>query len=418
MNPFFVRLYMVCRFCYSFFVAFFLLANPIANAQPDPVDDLRSWLKSDLRPPIDDQAWADKPLTKPQAEIARHLLWQDYVQRIERDRRQEWKSKVLSLDDLQMKFEFKTFGKPGQDGRRLFISMHGGGGAPAKVNDQQWRNQVGLYQPEEGIYLAPRAPTDTWNLWHQGHIDKFFERLIQDAVVFEGVDPNRVYILGYSAGGDGVYQLAPRMADRLAAAAMMAGHPNDASPLGLRNIAFTLHMGGDDAAYNRNGVARDWEKKLARLRQADSDGYIHKVVIHEGKGHWMDRQDAVAIPWMEKFIRDPTPARIVWKQSSVVHREFYWLAVDDKNAFGGAEVIASLENQTIDIETTGKIASLYVRLNDSMVDLDQPVSIRVNGQSAVELNPGRSIRTLHKTLNERGDINLMFPTEYRVAISK
>ncbi|MEM7298333.1 MAG: hypothetical protein AAF391_08720 [Bacteroidota bacterium] len=53
--------------------------------------------------------------------------------------------------------------------------------------------------------------------------------------------------MGYSAGGDGVYQLAPRMADSLAAAAMMAGHPNDASPLGLRNIGFTLHMGGKDA---------------------------------------------------------------------------------------------------------------------------------------------------------------------------
>ena len=55
------------------------------------------------------------------------------------------------------------------------------------------------------------------------------------------VDPNRVYIMGYSAGGDGVYQLAPRMADRWAAAAMMAGHPNDASPLGLRNITGFNH---------------------------------------------------------------------------------------------------------------------------------------------------------------------------------
>ena len=41
------------------------------------------------------------------------------------------------------------------------------------------------------------------------------------AIVFEDVDPNRVYLLGYSAGGDGVYQLAPRMADRFAAASMM-----------------------------------------------------------------------------------------------------------------------------------------------------------------------------------------------------
>jgi len=45
------------------------------------------------------------------------------------------------------------------------------------------------------------------------------------------------------------------MADSLAAASMMAGHPNDASPLGLRNIGFTIHVGALDNGFNRNKVA-------------------------------------------------------------------------------------------------------------------------------------------------------------------
>ena len=57
-------------------------------------------------------------------------------------------------------------------------------------------------------------------------------------IAFHDVNPNRVYIMGRSAGGDGIYQVAPRMADRFAAAAMSAGHPNEASHLCLRNIAF------------------------------------------------------------------------------------------------------------------------------------------------------------------------------------
>ena len=73
------------------------------------------------------------------------------------------------------------------------------------------------------------------------------------------VNPNKIFLLGYSAGGDGVYQLAPRMADRFAAASMSAGHPNDASPLGLRNIGFSIHMGNNDSAYNRNLVAEEWK---------------------------------------------------------------------------------------------------------------------------------------------------------------
>ena len=74
------------------------------------------------------------------------------------------------------------------------------------------RLAAGLYQPAEGIYLVPRAATNTWDLWHQAHIDQFFDRLITDMIVLENVNPDQVFIMGYSAGGDGVYQLAPRMA--------------------------------------------------------------------------------------------------------------------------------------------------------------------------------------------------------------
>lgn len=65
------------------------------------------------------------------------------------------------------------------------------------------------------------------------------------------IDINKVFISGYSAGGDGVYNLAPRLADHLAGAAMMAGHPNGINFMNIRNIAFSIQVGGDDNAYNR-----------------------------------------------------------------------------------------------------------------------------------------------------------------------
>jgi len=90
--------------------------------------------------------------------------------------------------------------------------------------------------------------------------------------------------MGYSAGGDGVYQLAPRMADYFSAAAMMAGHPNETSPLGLRNIGFTIHMGALDSDYHRNEVARHWSVLLDSLQTNDPGGYKHIVQLHEGPG--------------------------------------------------------------------------------------------------------------------------------------
>jgi hypothetical protein len=239
----------------------------------------------------------------------------------------EIKDRILKDGKLEMPFFIKEFGKKPATGRSLWISMHGGGGAPKQVNDSQYENQKRLYTLDEGLYLAPRAPTNTWNLWHESHIDRLFGRLIEDLIAIEGVDPDRVYILGYSAGGDGVYQLAPRMADYLAAAAMMAGHPNDASPLGLRNLPFALQVGGKDAAYNRNKVAAEWGEKLDKLRKDDPDGYEHFVKIHEDKAHWMNLEDKVALPWMAKHTRNPVPKRVVWKQASTTHDRFYWLAV-------------------------------------------------------------------------------------------
>ena len=77
---------------------------------------------------------------------------------------------------------------------------------------------------------------------------------------------------------------APRMADSWAAAAMMAGHPNGVSMLSLRNVPFALQVGGNDAAYNRNKVGKEYGEQLDKLQKDDPKGYEHFVKIHEGKG--------------------------------------------------------------------------------------------------------------------------------------
>lgn len=394
----------------------FLILGSTQIFAADPIADLKTWLakEPEKRPALEQQSFYKVALTKDQAEQASELLLKDFQQSIRKNRAKEWKAKSIALDKLTMKFDYRVFGDKPETGRSLFISMHGGGGAPAQVNDRQWQNQIGLYEPEEGVYLAPRAPTNTWNLWHQGHIDRFFQRIIEDAIVFEGVDPNKVYIMGYSAGGDGVYQLAPRMADSLAAAAMMAGHPNDASPLGLRNIGFTLHMGGKDSAYSRNKVARDWEKKLAELQEKDPGGYRHEVTIHEKYGHWMNREDKVAVPWMAKFRRDPFPNKIVWRQASTTHGRFYWLAVEDDQRKNGSLVIAQRDGQKIDVSKMESVSGLIVRLNDRMMDLDQEVAIALPGQQPKKYKPVRTISTIKKSLSERVDPASIFCSEISI----
>ena len=396
-----------------FVSAFVLLAAQSVPAQP--IAQLKQWLKSDpqKRPELSSTKFGRAPLTGDAANEAASLLLSDEYARQRTALKDEWDSKMLISNDDTLRFEYKLFGEKPKDGRSLFISMHGGGNAAPRVNDQQWKNQIRLYTPAEGVYVAPRAPTNTWNLWHESHIDTLFDRLILAAVLFEGVDPNKVYLMGYSAGGDGVYQLAPRMADRFAAAAMMAGHPNETVPAGLRNIGFTIHMGALDNAYDRNEIARRWGVMLDSLQKLDTGGYRHVVQLHEGRPHWMNREDTVAVPWMAAFRRNSLPNRIVWKQDDVHHLSFYWLAVPAAAVQTGGEIIASRKGQEINIESS-YTDSLVIRLNDRMMDLDKPVVVRFKGREIFRGKVAREAATAYATIKERIDPGLVFTAELTI----
>ncbi len=187
--------------------------------------------------------------------------------------------------------------------------------------------------------------------------------------------------------------------------------------LSLRNVPFALQVGGNDSAYNRNQVGRQYGDILEKLHTDDPDGYQNFVKIHEGKPHWMNLEDAVALPWMAKFTRNPVPDRIVWKQTGAPHERSYWLAVPTGEAVGDSLVIARRNGQTIEIDTVEKITKLLVRLDDRLVDLDGEITIRSGDRVLFAGKPPRTIATLVKTLVGRGDPKLMFSSEVAVEMA-
>lgn len=345
---------------------------------------------------------AAESLSREEAAAELQKQWQARLAALKTERPPELQSNTLTNGDKTLRWMERIFGEAPSNGHSLWISMHGGGGAAASLNDRQWTNQINLYKLEEGIYVAPRGPTDSWNLWHQAHVDPMFDRLIENYVALRGVDPDRVYLMGYSAGGDGVWQLAPRMADRFASAAMMAGHPNEASLLGLRNLPFALFVGDKDTAYNRNKVVAERAKQLGELHAADPEGYVHLARIYPDLPHWMNRQDAEAIPWMAKYKRNPWPKKIVWFQDDVTHTRFYWLSVPPAEARAGREIHAEISGQTISL-TKDVPSGATLRLSDELLDLDKEVIVKVNGR---EIFKGRALRTaeaIRQSLDERAD---------------
>ncbi len=279
----------------------------------------------------------------------------------------------------QVRFDYKVFGKKKDDmDYPLYISLHGGGGTLPEINDQQWENQISLYQVPYGIYVAPRAPWNEWDMWFKEPVDRIIEEIVKVFYYSDyEIDLDRVYLLGYSAGGDGVWRLATRMPDAFAAASMMAGHPGDVSLLNLYNLPFMVWVGEYDSAYNRNTECAARIRQLSELREASgNDGYIFSGNIVKGKGHWMDLEDKAAIEWMSQYERDQYPPHVVWRQEEVLRNHMYQLEVDVKQVRRGDTAIVDFdyENNRITVHRSD-YDILYININDDMFDMDKKITV-------------------------------------------
>ena len=352
-------------------------------------------------------------LSLSEAEKIEKNIYNDFKKEIIVTRSDEMEDQVIKLKDKKIKFDIKHFGEQGEDGWSLFISLHGGGGTTESENNRLWNRHKTLYELEDGILFTPRSPSNTWNMWFQSHVDTFFNRIIQNMIAFHNVDPNKIYIMGRSAGGDGIYQVAPRMADRFAAAAMSAGHPNDSSPLGLRNTAFTIHMGENDSLYNRNDMAVKWGNDLKKLNEEDPEGYRYYVKIYKNKGHWMDNLEASALDWMSDFIRNPYPSKVVWKQGNVLHKRFYWLRNEDPS-FGDL-IECNIDDQIITVLSSSS-SKITIQLNDDLVDMDREITVNYLGRQLFKGFVYRDIDIIKRSIREYGDPKSVYYGEIRLTL--
>ena len=112
----------------------------------------------------------------------------------------------------------------------------------------------------------------------------------------------------------------------------------------------------------------------------------------------MGLQDAIAVPWMAEFTRNPHPHQIVWQQDDVTQPRFYWLAVEPGSAKKGAILRAQVEGQVIDLNSDD-VSDLRLLLHDELIDLDQPVVIRFNEKEVYSGQVKRTIADLMDSLS-------------------
>ena len=260
-------------------------------------------------------------------------MWNSVLSELQRDpnRINEMNSKCIACQNNQsLRWYEKVIGSPTYSGYALFICLHGGGHGAASMNDSQWKDIIPF---ESGgftngtIAVAPRGINNEWNLHFIDESYPALTRLIEDYIIFRSVDPNRVYLIGFSAGGDGTYQLSERIPYLFAACSPQGGHPNNVSTINICNLPTYLAAGEKDTAFKRNQVCVDYYNQIVGQNGKYLGNYIAKVEVVAGSGHsfqcWkkprrsffngsknVSTSNETAFDFMYSHIRNPFPVGI------------------------------------------------------------------------------------------------------------
>jgi hypothetical protein len=267
--------------------------------------------------------------------------------------------------------------------------------------------------------------------WALGYCQAIFDRVIRRAILFRDVDPNRVFIQGISEGGYAAYRLGAHMADRWAGScAMAAAEPFATSPPeNFRNVPFCCSIGENDSMFGRINLARKFFAHLEELRQADgqTNAYVHWLDEQPGHGHGINYRPGPE--WVAQRVRNPWPHRVTWTvqpQNGNLRRQMYWLALLEPPEKLPVHLDARIADNEI-VLTVQQLDSannrvpahglgLRIYLNDTLASLDRPVDVTINGKLVHSGKVTRSVATLARSLNERGDPNFMFPAEIKVTL--
>lgn len=232
-----------------------------------------------------------------------------------------------------------------------------------------------------GVGLASRLPH-----WWSYKTHSFPFQALNYLKLHYPIDTNRVFILGYSMGGYGTWNVGLRYPDRFAAIVPLAGGISRVENIVQRDAksrklltnavmvpSFFVHGSADPTVPFRfsKTIAAD----LTKL------GAEHQFTEVPGQGHYLrgflngNEVTQKLVEFLAAKVRDPNPKTVVHSVLGTYHGSSYWLRVDD--APKGADAMAIAKDNTIRITTEG-VRKLTVFLDPDVVDVNAPVTIEVN----------------------------------------
>jgi transglutaminase-like putative cysteine protease/predicted esterase len=339
----------------------------------------------------------------------RAAVWKAYREAAVHDvMKKDFEKKEVRYGNHVSPYTVKSVGKKPAGGWPLVIAMHGGGGVPKEINDSQWKHMQIYYRDQSSVtgyqYVALRAPNNTWNGFYDTYVPPLISNLIRQFSLYGDVDPDKVFLMGYSHGGYGAFYIGPRIPDRFAAVHASAAAPSDADrPLAsnLRNLRFTFMIGEKDTAYGRIERCKKFNEAVEKLQADNKDAYPVKMELINGNGH-TGLPDRDKIKEVYPHRRNGAPRQVTWELLDNVIDRSYWLGVPKPSS--GQAVEAKIEDNMATV-TTRKVEKLALYLDARLVRFDKPLSVSLNGKKQeVKIVP--SLAALCRTMSQRGDPQL------------
>lgn len=318
----------------------------------------------------------------------------------------------------------------------LFVGLHGGGEDAGSADEARSTWQVkgcaGIYP--QGIKLIH----DTWNAVHG---ERFVLSLIELAKAQYDVDPDRVYVGGFSMGGTGSWFLAGRHPDLFAGAAPYSGvlMASPQSQLAtkeevraiqhglvpnVRNLAMHYTIGLDDPR-TMPGTYLFVADVLASLRAKDPEGYakIHfqavPDLVHEfPKGEpargleflLNERRERFPSKLVWEYTRDPSPSPEANEPAARIQKTlFYWLGCRDPRDFQTIRAARTGNTITLEVsQTKDGVKGITLFLNPSMIDPAADVVVKSGEVELYRGKPAPDVWTVLETFDDKLDRTLVF----------
>lgn len=243
-----------------------------------------------------------------------------------------------------------------------------------------------LGEQQGNIVISPGARgTSSWYVG-RGHED--FLETWDDSMATFSIDPDRVYISGYSMGGFASWLLGMLYPDRWAGAFPTSGPPTQGLWAGVgeasgsqnegdaqaqltfhiienaRNVPYVIYHGTNDELVPSPGVAR----MASRFTEL---GYRNRLYLFPGYEHYTHAivdEWVAAAQYLNGFRRDPNPAHVTYRVWPAIERAVETVSVPEgavlDYTFDGAYWVDGLtvRGNTKDISTMGTIDAVSYAL--------------------------------------------------------